>query len=355
VRRGVGEHHRAITLAKAPIMGTDISLFSGYNQKENRTTNYCLLVLKLLYEENPKFLGEVLAGLVGEDLADVVGVQFHQQARKKTSVPDGVIVQQAFTLYIETKNWDWFSADQLEQHLAGLDREKPGPKVLIALSNFEALTRDRFAHIEALCSGAYEGRIYFKAVTFEEFVDALPAENVSKNLRDLIEEFEVYLDEHGLLPRWKTRLDVVNCAGRPADVTEGGVYICPATSGQYQHARAKYFGMYQGKAVRRLAHIDAVVRFDSEGVATLQWKNDETASDQQLLARAAERRAALRMGAAVRVFLLGQLFATDFKKTTSGGLRGNKLYFDVAELAPTDAEDLAAQLRGKSWADLRAR
>jgi hypothetical protein len=31
-------------------MGSDITLFSGYSQKENRTTNYCLLVLKMLYE-----------------------------------------------------------------------------------------------------------------------------------------------------------------------------------------------------------------------------------------------------------------------------------------------------------------
>lgn len=36
-------------------MSEGISLFSGYNQKENRHTNYCLLMLKLLYEEIPKY------------------------------------------------------------------------------------------------------------------------------------------------------------------------------------------------------------------------------------------------------------------------------------------------------------
>ena len=39
-------------------MGKTISLFSGYSQKENRTTNYCLLALRMIYEENPKFLSE---------------------------------------------------------------------------------------------------------------------------------------------------------------------------------------------------------------------------------------------------------------------------------------------------------
>jgi hypothetical protein len=41
-------------------MGKQVSLFSGYGQKENRTTNYCLLMLKLIYEENPKYLSEVI-------------------------------------------------------------------------------------------------------------------------------------------------------------------------------------------------------------------------------------------------------------------------------------------------------
>ena len=128
----------AVIDAKGRFMGTDISLFSGYHQKENRTMNYCLLMLKLLYEENPRFLGEVLASIAGEEVGAAVGVQFRQQSRKKTSIPDGIIVQQPFAVYIEAKNTDWFSDDQLERHLAGLAAEKPGHKVLIGLSNFEA-------------------------------------------------------------------------------------------------------------------------------------------------------------------------------------------------------------------------
>jgi hypothetical protein len=335
-------------------MGSDVSLFSGYSHVENRTTNYCLLVLKLLYEENPKFLSEALAAFVGEELADVVGVQFRQQARKRRSVPDGVVLQQALAMYIETKSWDWFTDDQLGRHLAELDAEQPGKKVLIALSNFESLSRARFAKVEALCAEEYKGRIYFKAVTFEELVDALPLDSVSKNLRDTLEDFEAYLDEQHLLPRWKTRLDVVNCSGIPTDVTDHGVYICPAEGGPYKHSRAKYFGMYQKKTVGHIAHIDAVVRFGADGMASIQWNNGDT-SDDALVARASELRASLRPGAAVRVFLLGQRFATDFKKTTSGGLQGSKLYFDVARLEPKSAEDLAAKLLGKSWNDLRGR
>src|SRR5690349_6908575 len=121
-------------------MGRQISLFSGYSQKENRTTNYCLLVLKMLYEENPKFLAEALSTLVGPDLGERIGVKFLQQEKKSASVPDGLIFQPSFTIYVETKNFDWFYDEQLSDHLAALDAEAPGLKVLIALSAFETET-----------------------------------------------------------------------------------------------------------------------------------------------------------------------------------------------------------------------
>ncbi len=119
-------------------MSKAISLFSGYSQGENRTTNYCLLLLKMLYEENPKFLAEVMTSLFGEELGDQIGVRFRQQVRKASAIPDGLVLQSAFTIYIETKNWNWFYDEQLTQHLAALDSEDRGLKVLVALSNFES-------------------------------------------------------------------------------------------------------------------------------------------------------------------------------------------------------------------------
>src|SRR5229473_499551 len=132
-------------------MSHQITLFSGYSQRENRTTNYCLLILKMLYEENPKFLAQVLATLVGEELGERIGVKFRQQKKTATSVPDGLILQPAFTIYIETKNFDWFYDAQLEKHLASLDEETPGFKMLIALAQFESEERDRFESIRLLC------------------------------------------------------------------------------------------------------------------------------------------------------------------------------------------------------------
>jgi hypothetical protein len=222
-----GLKHRTTRKAKQESecskMGRAVSLFSGYSQKENRVTNYTLLVLKMLYEENPKYLGEVLAALVGEDMSSHLGVVFRQQEHHKTAIPDGLIIQQALTIFIETKNWDWFYDDQLEKHLASLNDETSGIKVLLALGKFESEDPTRFQNIRSICDQKYRNTIIFQAISFEDLIIKLQIGGLSKNLTDAIADFKNFLHEEDLLPSWKEWLDVVNCAGLPEDITDGGV------------------------------------------------------------------------------------------------------------------------------------
>jgi hypothetical protein len=127
----------------------------------------------MLYEENPRFLAEAFGALLGEDIADQVGVTFRQQEKKQGSVPDGLIIQKPITIFLETKNFDWFYDEQLENHMASLEHGSPGLKVLIALGHFEAGDKSRFARIEALCKEKYRGGIVFAALTFEDFAAAV--------------------------------------------------------------------------------------------------------------------------------------------------------------------------------------
>jgi hypothetical protein len=332
-------------------MGKPITLFSGYSQAENRMTNYCLLMLRMLYEENPKFLAEVLSTLVGEDLGQRIGVEFRQQEKQRGSTPDGLIVQQAFTIYLETKNFDWFYDAQLQRHLDGLHAASPGLKVLIALANFESDHDDRFAVVRALCAERYDRQIAFKQVSFEDFIQALRLDHLPKNLADAVEDLKSYLDEQGLLPSWKRWLDVVNCAGLPDDILVRGVYMCPATGGSYNHSRCRFFGMYRGKRVEQVAEIEAMVDVEGDHKATVRWKNTD-AADKQLIERARSKVAEARPGEyPTRVLLLGQLYETDFRKDSPGGMRGSKQYFDVGGIDAGDAQALAKALRGRSWSD----
>lgn len=331
-------------------MSENISLFSGYNSSENRTTNYCLLVLKALYEDNPKYLEEVLSALLGDNLDELVGVTFRQQERKKSSVPDGLISQRAFTIYIETKNWDWFYDQQLEAHLEALNRENNGVKILIALGNFDNLAAGRFDRIKQLCREQYRNTIAFTALSFEKLLSACEdLEGLSKNLTDMLADFRLYLTQQGLLSSWERLLDVVNCANLPQEVIDGNVYLCPATTGHYNHSRSKFFGMYRDKQVERVAVIEAVVDLESPQSARVKWKNVE-GNDADFIRIARRKHEQWRAGDyPTRVFLLDSLEETSFRKTTKGGMQQSKRYFDVGAMEATDARDLADKLRGKTW------
>ena len=335
-------------------MSRPISLFSGYSQRENRTTNYCLLLLKMLYEENPKFLAEVASTLIGEDLGERIGVNFRQQERKDSGTPDGLILQSAFTIYIETKNWNWFHQEQLERHLADLNKESPGLKTLIALANFETAEREKFTPIRQLCAEQYKGSIIFNEVSFEDFVQALQLPHLPKNLADAVADFGSYLDEQNLLPSWERLLDVVNCAGIPDEVLVGNVYMCPATAGAYNHRRCKHFGMYRNKHIEQVALIEAVVDVEAKGKATVKWQNAPRSKD-ELKAIAEAKVEKLRPGDfPKRVFLLAPLYATDCQKDSPGGMYTSKQYFDVGPLKVDGAEHLARALSGKTWSEIRA-
>jgi hypothetical protein len=333
-------------------MGKAISLFSGYSQQENRTTNYCLLILKMLYEENPKFLAEALGSLIDPNIGHYIGVKFRQQEKRKHSIPDGLILQEACTIYIETKNYDWFYDSQLENHLQALDSENAGVKILIALSKFESI-ENRFEQIKSICKEKYRDSIFFAQVNFEVFIQALEGlEQLPKNLSDAISDFRDYLNEQRLLTTWERWLDVVNCAALPEEVLEGKVYICPAEGGSYTHSRCKYFGMYRNKRVENIALIEAVIDLLSEDERKLKWKNVKT-SEEELIKRAMEMHNKYRSGKyPLRVFLLGEKYETNFSKDTKYGMWGTKKYFDVSSLNPESASDLAKKLDGIPWSQL---
>lgn len=334
-------------------MGRAVSLFSGYSQKENRVTNYTLLILKLLYEENQKYLGEVLAALIGEDISSHVGVVFRQQEHRATGIPDGLIIQQALTIFMETKNWDWFYDTQLEKHLESLNNEAPGLKVLLALGKFESEDPERFRNIKAICDQKYRNTIIFQAVSFEDLIVKLQIDGLSKNLSDTIDDFKNFLHEEDLLPSWKEWLDVVNCAGLPEDITEGGVYMCPTEGGAYAHTRCRFFGMYRNKRVEFVAEIEAVVDVDLDAkTAVIKWKNISGA-DIEFQKRARAKVHELRPDEGpTRIFLLGPLSKTDFQKDLPGGMRGSKQYFNIAKFNAKTAAELAASLDGLKWSEL---
>lgn len=236
-------------------MGREISLFSDYHQRENSLTNHCGVLFRLIYRESPQQFEELLTALLPEEGQVRIGPLFTQQERRVKSVPDLLIQQEAFNLFFETKIDDWFHDRQLKNHIRALTHS-PGVKVLFCLSNFER--DDPEVQFAQLVKAAKHQSVFVKFLSFEELLQQVRVRRLSNTLVETVNEFEEYLDRNGLLPRWRYLLDVVNC-GQTMDEIKAGAYMCPNIGGPYSHARARFIGSYQSKAVRSIHEVDALL------------------------------------------------------------------------------------------------
>jgi len=334
-------------------MGREISLFADYHQKENSLTNYCGLLMKMLYEDSPRKFEELLATLLKTDTNIVVGPTFTQQTKTVKSIPDLAITQKSFSVFFETKTTDWFYEDQIIRHIAGFNQTADN-KVLFLLSNFENDNlEEQFAkEIKA----AKKQKIILQPLTFEDFVGSLEQVCNSEYLRNLLDEFKLYLDRNGRLPKWKYLLDVVSCSGTLEEI-EQGVYMCPDTGGAYSHRRAKYFGPYSSKKVADIFEINAIVVIEKNlGEAKIKWKN-KNIKDDTLIEQARQKlqnwqwRIDENKSVPLQVFLLDNRKETNFVKETNGGMLQSKKYFWDIATDCKNSQELAEKLRDKNWGD----
>lgn len=336
----------------------EVGFFPKYDQKENKVTNYTLLVLKQIYNESPNLFQEFIVDLIADESSDInIGVSFTQQesfkCEKGKSIIDGVIRQFPFEIFIETKMTDWFYENQLERHLENLSNSDiHGQKVFIALANFDGMANEHklFEEIKKKYNG--KNNLIIVNIEFEDFYNAL--ENLKSKVKSeilsiLIDEYEQFLSENDLLPTWKYRLDVVNCAMSKPDVIKNMLYCCPEPKGAYKHLRSKYFGIYENKKVDYIAEIKAVCIYDSnaEENITISWL-DNKYNEEDILKEAKEKSQTFGNGI-VQMFLLTYFKENiNFYKDTKGGLFGSKKYF-IFDKPLENINDLENRIKDKPW------
>lgn len=333
-----------------------LSYFTDYHSGENSVTNYCGLMMKMVYDDSPiKFenlINDLLAPL-GKSIE--VGVRFNQQVKKEYSTPDLCISQKSFDIFFENKLSDWFHDGQLDGHLEALGNADINLLVLLC-PDFKTETIKAVDNKNALLSKKTNNKTYVICIRYEELVDLLSKYCTTDFLSVQFEEFLSFLDRNSLLHTWKDTLDVVNCAGS-IDKIEAGVYLCNDTKGAYSHKRTKFFGAYKDKAVKFISHIDAVISVGSTAEnadCKIKWKNvdkkDEELKDQaeKFVQRYCQD---WDPNTPIQVFLLSKTVPVDFKKSTPGGLFGSKLYFDGIAKGCNSTDDLAKIINGKEWSD----
>ncbi len=348
---------------------SEILLFSSL-QNENLVTNYCGLMLKLIYEENPvkfeKLLSEILSG---ESIS--VMPKFEQQKKGKDSIPDLIITQEGYQLFFETKKGSAFTASQIKRHLESISHwgGEGSKKILFLLGNYqnnEETIRDIFEsevanELERL---SREKKIFLVLISFEQLMEQVRKITMGTDLEKTAEEFENFLSKEDLLPRWKYLLDVVNC-GRSIEEFKQGYYVCPESGAAYQHKRAKYLGGYYDKKVSHIAEVEAMVaiRYENEKyVFEQKWANTKI-SEKNLQEKTIkglelneERIKEIKKGVGFQVFILKDVSECNFEKDSRGGMFASKIYFDLQKLEKesfSSVKELAELLSKKKWSDFK--
>lgn len=270
----------------------ELSIFNNYSQKENRTTAYCGLILKLVYNENPKLFEDIIVSLVNDssDFSTQFTFQplFDTQVKKSKSIPDLCISQRSFAIYFEDKNTDWFTPEQINNHIHGMLKNNKSDYMIIFLmtNDFSNVIDDK---IKECYNKAQKNSISLVKITFSKYIDTIKSickNNVNKLIENLIDEFENYLDRNNLLYDWKNRIDIISCRNTQNEITQL-LYACPNQNGAYSHKKSKYFGSYiANRKINYVANIDAVVireldKYTGKVVYSTKWKNIKE-SDQKL-------------------------------------------------------------------------
>ena len=187
-------------------MENKTSFFTTYDQKENRVTNYCLLMLNQVYSYSPLLFNQILSNLTDELN---FGVNFYQQqginTKKGKQIADGIISQEPITIYVETKNFDWFYNNQIEGYLDNLTK-KNGKKLLLLLSNFDNSMDKINSRINEIEKEYENDNIHIYPVNFIELYQEIL--HISNNIQNdmficMLNDFETFLLHENLLPIWK--------------------------------------------------------------------------------------------------------------------------------------------------------
>ena len=317
-----------------------IHYFQRYHEKENVATANTMLLLSRLYSYSSnkffRFLkSEYFAGSFEPELV------FTLQEKSLESIPDATITQEGFKIVVETKLTDWFYSDQLMRHLKSFGDEKN--KVMITLAS-EPMSAEKLVDFEKQLKEYNESQTYpviHINTTFEMMANAIRDVIADRDyeMQDVLDDYLNYCYKDGLIPvsdSWKyLRMQL---AGTTLDFNvNNNVYYDNAERGFRAH---DYLGLYKQKSVRAIGKICARITAieTEEGIKYTPEFGELTEGRKQMIAKAmadGDSHGYDLRTIEHRYFFVEQFYETDFKKISSGGSMGTRI-FDLTTLLGTE-------------------
>ena len=324
-----------------------IHFFQRYSSLENTVTNNTLQLVARIYDYSAAAASKFLTDLTGESVE--IGLEIAQQKSAKDSVPDGAIIQRSFKILIEAKVDAVTDPDQLLRHAGAFGAESQ--KLLLLLTKQPIGSAE--GEISSLIGERYPD-VVFKNVTYEAICEA--AQGLFKEheapMRALVDDYVEYCNDADLFDQSRFLLRVVPC-GQSIELNKKfGMYFHPSDRGYSRHA---LIGIYAEKSVQAILDVKSVfdVEFaDGQLTKTLVEGADTDAFDSRLRDMIEEARVVCgyEVESGYR-FFCGEAIATDFRKSSPGGVFGTRL-LDLRDFLGsfTDAGDVAARLANSEWA-----
>lgn len=349
---------------------TSIHYFPRYTQKENVVTNNAMLFLSRISSHKPELLQELIHNCIpSEEDRIVVGVDFSQQVRGPKRIADGVISQSSFEILVETKLYENFDANQLAGHLEHFIKNDSKNSVLLSL----APTRPDVGFIEnfnrevAAFNQRSERTVRFRCLTFQKLVSVFRSliSDQDDDMKNLADEFEAYCRSEDLIPRHRHTMRAVLCGSSLEFNLKEGVYFHSSDRGYSHHG---FVGCYDRKAIRGVGKLDGIVRADlnqetgefdrQESLPSYPGKSpldltEEVLNKIRTAIDYAKKAHDWDISTGFTFFIVDNFVETEFKKESSGPLRGTK-NFDLEEVLEhysyDDAiEDIAVALGNVTW------
>ena len=334
-----------------------IHYFQRYHEKENVATANTMLLLSRLYSYSSDKFFRFLKSEYFADSFDPELV-FTLQEKSVDSIPDATITQEGFKIVVETKLTDWFYADQLMRHLKSFGDEKN--KIMITLAS-ELMADEKLADFEKQLKEYNETQTYPVVhinTTFEMMANAIRdvIDDRDYEMQDVLEDYLNYCYKDCLIPvsdSWKyLRMQL---AGTTMDFNiSNNIYYDKAERGFRAH---DYLGLYKQKSVRAIGKTCArITAIETEtGVKYTPEFGELTDERKQMIAKAmadGDSHGYDLRTVEHRYFFVEQFYETDFKKISSGGSMGTRI-FDLSALLGSEeipeVEQLAELLKDKSW------
>lgn len=338
-----------------------IHYFQRYHSKENVSTANTMLLLSRLYSFSPdKFFRLLKSELFPESFEPEI--VFNLQEKSEKSVLDATIAQESFKIAVETKLYDWFYEEQLQNHLSVFKKEKAKINILLTLAPQKMAEEKKIAFDNKLSdyNKEHQTSIIHINTTFEVLAHAVDEvlDDRDYEMKDVLDDYLNYCYTDNLIPvddAWKWMR--VQLAGTTLDYNkDNNVYYDSVTRPFRAHS---ILGLYKNKSVRAIGKVIArITAVEIDNKIVFKEEVGKATEDRKKLIKDAMDFAEKNFGYDIRhyehrYFFVDQFYETDFKKISPKAPMGTRI-FDLTEVLgtndiPNDTKTIAEQLKLKQW------